>query len=478
MNIKNQILLSVVISLVLGVVISASIFVSYLHMQEMQHQEDLAADVVKGGYELTYLANDYIVNAEPRARVQWEERYASLQPVISQLKAGTSEEARSIEAIRDYNEKIAIVFREIPDLQNPGTGSARITPVYQQITWSRNNVQSQGLIYEAWRLRHSYNNDVNEARDWNNVLVLALMVMMLATIVVNYLLISRRLVRSIDDVIDGSEVFATGKLDYRIPVTSDDEIGEIARRLNAMAERLHVVTASRDELDREIIERKRADDALWQANKKLNLLSSITRHDILNQVAILEGYLELAGDETRGPELQIYFNELNEAAQTIQRQIEFTKEYQEIGVNAATWQNVRDTVQRAGSVFKMETVTLTMNCGNVEIFADPLLQKVFHNLFDNAFRYAPPFTTITVTCEETENGLSVIFADDGSGITENVRKHLFERGFGKHTGLGLFLSREILAITGIVITENGEAGKGARFEMTVPKGAYRFSGAS
>jgi signal transduction histidine kinase len=60
-------------------------------------------------------------------------------------------------------------------------------------------------------------------------------------------------------------------------------------------------------------------------------------------------------------------------------------------------------------------------------------------------------------------------------ITDDARKHLFERGFGNHTGLGLFLSREILAITGIAITENGEAGKGARFEMTVPKGAYRFS---
>jgi signal transduction histidine kinase len=48
------------------------------------------------------------------------------------------------------------------------------------------------------------------------------------------------------------------------------------------------------------------------------------------------------------------------------------------------------------------------------------------------------------------------------------------QGFGKNTGLGLFLSREILAITGITITENGIPGKDAQFEITVPKGAYRF----
>ena len=227
---------------------------------------------------------------------------------------------------------------------------------------------------------------------------------------------------------------------------------------------------------RDITDRKRAEQALQQANRKLNLLSSITRHDILNTVTVLAGYLGLAREEPAGPKLKDYLDHLDVSAKTIQRQIEFTREYQEIGVNAATWQNVEETVREAASEFKMKDVTLDIECGNTEIFADPLLRKVFYNFFDNSFRYAPPFTTISVSCTGKEDGLSVVFADDGAGIPEEVRSHLFERGFGKHTGLGLFLSREILAITGITITENGEAGKGARFEMTVPKGAYRFSG--
>ena len=55
-----------------------------------------------------------------------------------------------------------------------------------------------------------------------------------------------------------------------------------------------------------------------------------------------------------------------------------------------------------------------------------------------------------------------------------TKKHLFKRGYGKNTGFGLFLIREILSITGITIDENGEPGKGARFEITVPNGTYRF----
>jgi PAS domain S-box-containing protein len=224
---------------------------------------------------------------------------------------------------------------------------------------------------------------------------------------------------------------------------------------------------------RDVTDRRHAEEALQQANKKLNLLSSITRHDILNEVAILRGYIDLAGDEPHGPGMAEYFRSLDKAAKTIQHQIEFTREYQEIGVQAAAWQNIRETVKNAASSFKMGDVALTINCVNIEIYADPLLQKVFYNLFENAFRYAPPFTTIMVTCNETGEGLSVVFADNGVGITAEDRTHLFERGFGKHTGLGLFLSREILAITGITITENGVPGAGARFEMTVPEGIYR-----
>ncbi len=269
MNIKNQIRLSVLISLILVVVISASIILSFQNMQDQRDQEALAADVVRGGYELTYLSNDYLINAEPRARLQWEERYSSLQPIIIELKPGNVEEAESLETIREYNEKTGTLFREIPEPGTLNAGAVLFPASYQQVTWSRINVQSQGMIYEAWRLRHLYNDDVSEARFWNNVLVVVLMVLMLIIIGINYLLISRRLVRSIREVNTGSEAFAACNFDYRIPVTADDEIGGIARRLNSMAEQIRSVTASRDELDREVDQRRRAEDALTVKNTDL-----------------------------------------------------------------------------------------------------------------------------------------------------------------------------------------------------------------
>ena len=64
-----------------------------------------------------------------------------------------------------------------------------------------------------------------------------------------------------------------------------------------------------------------------------------------------------------------------------------------------------------------------------------------------------------------------------SEITQKViREAIFDLGYGKNTGFGLAISREILDITGISIREVGEAGRGARFEMTVPPGVYRRTG--
>ena len=163
-------------------------------------------------------------------------------------------------------------------------------------------------------------------------------------------------------------------------------------------------------------------------------------------------------------------------ANTIEHQITFTKDYQELGAAAPAWQSVNASIKKALHGLPMRDVRVEVDPKNPEIFADPLFLKVFYNLIDNALRYGgDQMKTIQISSQEIDTGLLIVCEDDGVGISAEDKKKLFTRGFGKHTGLGLFLSREILAITGITIAENGTPGKGARFEITVPKGAYRFT---
>ncbi|MCX6697559.1 MAG: HAMP domain-containing sensor histidine kinase [Methanoregula sp.] len=158
--------------------------------------------------------------------------------------------------------------------------------------------------------------------------------------------------------------------------------------------------------------------------------------------------------------------------------IQFSRDYELLGVKAPIGKNCRTLLDTGVKEATLGKVIVQNDIpASAEIFADPLFEKVFYNLIDNALRYGgEQMKTIRVSSQESDTSLTIVCEDDGVGITAEDKKRLFTKGFGKNTGLGLFLSREILAITGITITENGTPGKGARFEITVPKGAYRFTG--
>ena len=218
-------------------------------------------------------------------------------------------------------------------------------------------------------------------------------------------------------------------------------------------------------------ELKQFSAALTTVNKKLTLLSSITRHDINNQLTVLIGYLELLEMKQPDASFSTYFNNITAAAERIQAMIQFTKIYEGIGVNAPVWQDPRPLIDTAAKdvVLGHIQVVNDMPAGTM-VFADQLIVKVFFNLMDNAVRYGGKITTIRFSVEKSGDEHIIFCEDDGNGVPAGEKEKIFDRGFGKNTGLGLFLSREILAITGITIIETGEPGKGARFEMTVPEG--------
>jgi PAS domain S-box-containing protein len=238
-----------------------------------------------------------------------------------------------------------------------------------------------------------------------------------------------------------------------------DEVGNITGSVHVM---------------RDITEHKQTEESLRRANNKLTMLSSITRHDILNKLTGLRMYLELSKESVNDPVFLDYIEKEIETTEAIERQIEFTRFYESIGVNAPQWQDVTERIRSAASQLPLEGITFDILLPPVQVYADALIEKVFYNLIENSLRHGGRITSMSFTFEETQKGGVITFRDDGKGISLADKDKLFRRGFGKHTGLGLFLSREILSITGITITETGEPQKGVCFEIRVPKGSYRL----
>jgi len=216
-------------------------------------------------------------------------------------------------------------------------------------------------------------------------------------------------------------------------------------------------------------------DTIRQTNEKLNLLNMITRHDILNQLTAILGYLDMMKMKFPDPSLQDFIEKEIHAAHNIKTQIMFTKDYQDIGAQSPGWFNVRKNIVSNAANLPLSDVTLNVHFDNLEIFADPLIDKVFYTLLENTHRHGKNVTTIEFACQAQKEGLVIIYTDNGEGVPTEYKEAIFQRKYFKHTGFGLFLSRTILGITGMTIRENGEPGKGARFEIMVPSGAFRFT---
>jgi len=219
--------------------------------------------------------------------------------------------------------------------------------------------------------------------------------------------------------------------------------------------------------------RKQLENARVLARKNLNMFSSMTRHDILNQLMVVSGSLELASYGLQEPELLQHLTRAQTAAKNIQRQITFSREYDNLGATAPTWQRVSEVIHRAFFEVQADAITLDMPQDPLEVLADPLFERVFFHLFSYAHKYGEKVSRIVISFQYTTAGLILTVADNGIGISPDDKTHLFTRSSGNEKAQGLFLAQKILEITGLTIRENGEYKKGTRFEIIIPTDGFR-----
>lgn len=224
----------------------------------------------------------------------------------------------------------------------------------------------------------------------------------------------------------------------------------------------------------DVTEERHAKEAIAVVNNKLILLSNITRHDIFNQMTALSGYLELLDIDNHDPKKTAHIAAMKKCLGVIHGQLQFARDYQDLGLKKPEWQDAGEAFIRAAESFSGRNVIFSCENCHVEVFTDPMIGQVFHNLVDNSLRHGGKVSEIRLLIHMDGPDLLLVYEDNGSGVLPEEKEKIFVKGFGKHTGLGMFLIREILSITGITIQECGTWQKGARFEIRVPPGKFRF----
>ena len=223
----------------------------------------------------------------------------------------------------------------------------------------------------------------------------------------------------------------------------------------------------------DITDRKKAEDDLVAAIRKLKILSVVTRNEIISDIYALEGYLELIRDDLKVMQEHPLSGKIDWVMERIRLKSAFFKDYDESGTKDPVWQDVSASVTAAVQRLRSTRLSVTTEVNNLEIFADPLLEKVFFQLLDNTLIHGKQATEVRIARYLSGDTLVLSYEDNGGGIPEGDKERIFERGVGSITGLGLFFAREVLGLTGITIRECGKPGTGARFEMIVPEGKYR-----
>ncbi len=206
-------------------------------------------------------------------------------------------------------------------------------------------------------------------------------------------------------------------------------------------------------------------------NEKLSVTGGLTRHDVRNKLAAINGNAYIAKKRLAGNNDALKcIVQIEEITKNIVRILDFARTYELLGTQEQTRINVGKMVADAASLFAdLKGVTVVNECSEFEVVADSLLMELFHNLIDNSLKYGEKITQIRVYARYCEDGTTeLIYEDNGVGVDPVIKEKLFQKGAGKGTGYGLYLIKRICEMYGWTLRENGGLGKGVRFVMKIP----------
>ncbi|UUX91443.1 sensor histidine kinase [Methanoplanus endosymbiosus] len=374
-------------------------------------------------------------------------------------------------------ENLRTVFKEGCDLEYINSSGETITE-YIFIDLNDGSSPSSSQMNLAVKLVFSTEN-LNDTLDMLSFYIWMFIILASAISLLSAYYIAYYFTKPIRSIIRDIEVIAGGDLDHPINKTQSAEgeylRGEIEILVRRLKGEIELLQKTSDNLDSELEKNRRKEEELKKVNKKLTLISGITLHDIQNQILALSSYVYyMRLNRENGKDDDDYFKFIDDIVLAVKDHISFASDYRQVGLKKPVWQNIGVLVDEIIRKSPFPDINFTVSTGNLTVLADSMFKRVLFNLFENSVRHGKGVTSVSVSFYESEGSGHLIIEDDGCGVPEKDKERIFEKKFGENTGLGLFLVREILATSGMAVYESGTEGEGARFEISIPEGYYRF----
>lgn len=336
------------------------------------------------------------------------------------------------------------------------------------------------------------------------ILSLGIVIFLITTILLTTFIV-RIVINPIQELAEGSQKFAAGKLDYRVKIKRTDEIGKLAVSFNQMAEGLESsmdrlekwgnlleqkVKERTSELAKAYEEVKSTQNQLVQSGKMAAVgeLGAGVAHELNNPLTGILGYAQYILDKTKKPDFtpddskvcarQIEYieKEAQRCKNIVQNLLKFSRKshdkFEPLNVNNV----IEDTLALVGHQLAMNNITLIKELepdlkdiiGNAN-----QLQQVFTNIILNAHQAMSDKGELRIGTRNKDGSIEIEFTDTGCGIPEENLNKIFDPFFTtkkdwRGTGLGLSISYKIIQDHKGSISVQSEVDKGTTFIITLP----------
>jgi len=508
MKIKNKLYISAGISIILVVALVSVVLVMSGRIAEENEKHQLLMDVYESVSELDIVTYDYLLHREKRMEYQWNIKHDSLGEILD----GLAEEERLLPIRADYAalgnlfSQVTGNYRERQEYIQEGASQEKIDAIIglEERLVAQLLITSHLIITDASRLAEEAHTEATEAQRLASNLTVILVVVLAIAITTSSLLIARGISKPLGALTKGAEIIGKGDLEHKVRVKSKDELGQLAATFNKMTKSLKKVTASRDELDREVAERKQAEEdvkkyaeQLEQANIRLQELDHLKSvflasmsHELRTPLNSIIGYTGLILQDMVGEinqeqreQLTVVKRNANHLLSLINDILDISRieagkvelSLEEFSLDDVV-REVVETLSPAASEKGLELLTEVPE--DITLLSDTRrVKQVLVNLVSNAVKFTDQGSVrITARVLEDDN-LEIRVIDTGIGIKKEDMYKLFQpfQQVGvslamrhKGTGLGLYLTKKLVTILGGDISANSEYGRGSEFTFTLP----------
>jgi len=280
------------------------------------------------------------------------------------------------------------------------------------------------------------------------------------------------IVKKLNNLVGGIRKFGEGDLSSRIRANSNDDLDEVARVFNSMA----------DTIQRNIEELKGVE------NLRKELISNIS-HDLRTPIASIQGYAEtlmLKKDNIAPEEHEKYLGVIYKNCESLQDLVtnlfELSKlESDHVVLNREPF-SIGELVHDLAAKYRLLSQKKGVSINTIVSKDTPvvdadvnLIDRVLQNLIDNAIRFCKEGDAINIEVKSPEKGeVDVTISDTGAGIPQDHIPHIFERYFrkderGTSSGLGLAIVKRIIDLHESTIQVKSTVGRGTSFNFALPE---------